>query len=132
MVPLKIPSLGYKFYVIMTFIRLYNFKKGVKFWVLIVEIICLIRYCMPLRIELFFVSINGHYNKTFCFDFIELMFIICWLIAFCNSFLSTMKVVFFHGSSKRVTFVLVRKRCFNKSKSEYEIIPIWRFCKKVP
>jgi len=49
----KFPSLGYRFYVIMIFILLYNFKKGVKFWILLVEIICLIRYCMPLCIELF-------------------------------------------------------------------------------
>ncbi len=124
----KFPSLGYRFYVIMIFILLYNFKKGVKIWILLVEIICLIRYCMPLCIELFFVSINGHYNITFCFDFIELMFIICWLIAFCNSFLGTMKVVF-HGSLKKFTFVLVRKCVFNKSKSEFEIIPVWSFVK---
>jgi hypothetical protein len=42
-----------------------------------------------------------------------------------------MKVVVFHGSSKRFTFVLVRKHVFNKSKSEYEIIQFEDFVKKL-
>jgi hypothetical protein len=53
MVPLTIPSLGDRFVMIMTFIPLYNFKKGVKFWILLVETICLMGYCMSICIKLF-------------------------------------------------------------------------------
>jgi hypothetical protein len=53
---------------IMIFILLYNFKKGAKFSVLLVEIVCFMKYCMSFYIELFLVSISGHYyNITFLF-----------------------------------------------------------------
>jgi hypothetical protein len=59
------------------------------------------------------------------------MFITCWLIAFCNSFWSIMKVHVFHGSSRIFTFTLMKKHVFNKSKYKYKIIPFWRFYKKL-
>jgi hypothetical protein len=65
----------------------------------------------------------GHYNVTFCFDYIELMCIIWLLIVFHNSFLGIMKVVVIHGSLNRLTFKVVRKHVVNKSKSKYEIFP---------
>ncbi len=37
-VPLTIPNLGYRFSMITIFIVLYFFQKGVKFWVLLLEI----------------------------------------------------------------------------------------------
>jgi hypothetical protein len=68
MVPLTIPSLGYRSSMIIIFIPLYNFKKGAKFSILLVEIVCFMKYCMSFHIELFFVSISGHYyNITFLF-----------------------------------------------------------------
>jgi len=42
-----------------------------------------------------------------------------------------MKVVVFHGSSKRFTFELMKKCVFNKSKFEFEIISFQKICKKV-
>ncbi len=78
---------------------------------------------------IFFVSIVGHYNIAFLFWFYWVD--VYHLLINSNSFLNTMKVVVFHGSSKIFTFVLMRKCVFNKSKSEYEIIPSQRICKRV-
>ncbi len=44
MLPFTILNLGYKFSIIMIFIPLYTLKKGVKHWVLLVDIVCLMMY----------------------------------------------------------------------------------------
>jgi hypothetical protein len=53
MVSLTISNLGYRYYVIMTFIHLYILRKGVKYWVLFMHIVCFIMYFVSLRIGLF-------------------------------------------------------------------------------